>query len=411
MNRTAPRLLQWPQVALGGLLALALPLQPAGIDSAALKKLFARPTREYSTGPLWVWNDLLTPKQIRDTLRDLASQQVKQVWVHPRPGLMTPYLGGDWFRLWKVALREAERLDMNVWIYDENSYPSGFAGGWVPELMPEARGRGLLLRETRTPPKWEDQTLAVFHLDGSGAAEVSARARAGESFPEGRYLAASIQRAGNSPWHGNRCYVDLLYPGVTEKFLEVTLEPYRRRFGRHFGRRIPGSFTDEPQIMPAGGLPWTADLPRQFQKRWGYDLIPHLPSLAGSGRPLRGVGAALVRRRRQGGGQRQDRRLDQLPTLGDRCDEGAQARRKRDRARRDRHPQEHARTASRQPRLGQRLAGHVPARPQPRPASRGGLLHSRLWSVCAVRAETGDRLAPGDGVHPTVAKGRTAYPA
>ena len=76
---------------------------------------------------------MLTEQQIRDTMRDLAGQKVKQVWVHPRPGLMTPYLSADWFRLWKVALDEAERLDMNVWIYDENSYPSGFAGGWVPE--------------------------------------------------------------------------------------------------------------------------------------------------------------------------------------------------------------------------------------------------------------------------------------
>jgi len=25
-------------------------------------------------------------------LRDLASQQVRQAFVHPRPGLMTPYL-------------------------------------------------------------------------------------------------------------------------------------------------------------------------------------------------------------------------------------------------------------------------------------------------------------------------------
>ena len=57
---------------------------------------------------------------------------MKQVWVHPRPGLMTPYLTPDWFRLWHVALDEAGELDMNVWIYDENSYPSGFAGGWVP---------------------------------------------------------------------------------------------------------------------------------------------------------------------------------------------------------------------------------------------------------------------------------------
>ena len=97
-------------------------------DSTALKAIFAEPPRQYATAPLWTWNDMLTEDQIRSTMRDLASQKVMQVFVHPRPGLMTPYLSDDWFRLWKVALDEAEKLDMNVWIYDENSYPSGFAG-------------------------------------------------------------------------------------------------------------------------------------------------------------------------------------------------------------------------------------------------------------------------------------------
>ncbi len=247
-------------------------------DSAAVKKLFAKPPREFSSGPLWVWNDLLTEQQIRDTMRDMASQQVKQVFVHPRPGLMTPYLGKDWFRLWKVALNEAERLDMNVWIYDENSYPSGFAGGWVPELMPESRGRGLLLKETKEP-KWEASTVAVYRLDGGRVENVSAKVKASEALGEGRFIVATVQRPQNQGWYGGRCYVDLLYPGVTEKFIEVTHEAYRREIGQQFGKRVPGIFTDEPQIRPAGGLPWTEDLPQQFQKRWGYSLLDHLPSL------------------------------------------------------------------------------------------------------------------------------------
>jgi len=150
------------------LLGLVLMGRPAlwGADSATAQRLFAQPPRAYATAPLWVWNDLLTEAQIRGTLRDLAGQQVRQVFVHPRPGLMTPYLGPDWFRLWKVALDEAERLDMNVWIYDENSYPSGFAGGWVPELMPESRGMGLVLRESKVAPKWADAILAVSQAVG-----------------------------------------------------------------------------------------------------------------------------------------------------------------------------------------------------------------------------------------------------
>ena len=265
--------------ATGGWLALQ-PGPAVAEDSASLKRLFAQPPREYASAPLWVWNDRLTESQIRETLRDLAGQQVKQAFVHPRPGLMTPYLSPEWFRLWKVALDEAEKLDMNIWIYDENSYPSGFAGGWVPELMPEARGQGLHFRELEQAPKWEEGFQAVYRLEGEIVRNVSRQVRAGERLPPGRYQVAQIKRAENSPWHGNRSYVDLLKPGVTEKFIEVTLEAYKRELGGQFGKRVLGSFTDEPQIRPGGGLPWTGDLAEQFEKRWGYSLVDCLPSLA-----------------------------------------------------------------------------------------------------------------------------------
>ena len=273
-----PALLSFPLLC--GAAALAAP--DAAVGSAHAKALFKNPPREYSTGPLWVWNDLLTEQQIRDTLRDLAGQKVKQVWVHPRPGLMTPYLSADWFRLWKVALKEAERLDMNVWIYDENSYPSGFAGGWVPELMPESRGRGLAFREAKAAPKWSDDIVGVYRLESSTSENVTAKVKAGETLPAGRYLVAAEVRAKNTPWNGNRCYVNLLSPGVTEKFIEVTMGAYQREIGDQFGKRVPGVFTDEPNIHPVGDLPWSETLAQEFQKRWGYNLLDHLASLTRS---------------------------------------------------------------------------------------------------------------------------------
>ncbi len=263
------------------LVTLALTLAPRlpAIDSTAVKKLLADPPREYATAPLWVWNDMLTEQQIRDTMRDLAGQKVKQVFVHPRPGLMTPYLSPDWFRLWKVALDEAEKLDMNVWIYDENSYPSGFAGGHVPELMPESRGMGLSIKESIAAPKWNADTVSVLQLDGDKTVNVSDKVKAGDALPEDRYVVASIVRAANAGWTANRSYVNLLTPGVTEKFLEVTLDAYKREIGDQFGKRVPGVFTDEPNIRPAGGFPWCPDLPEQFQKRWSYSLLDNLASL------------------------------------------------------------------------------------------------------------------------------------
>lgn len=246
---------------------------------SAVKALFADPPRQYASAPLWTWNDMLTEEQIRGTLRDLAGQKVKQAFVHPRPGLMTPYLGPDWFRLWKVALDEAERLDMNIWIYDENSYPSGFAGGLVPEAMPESRGRGLHFAEVKRVDKPGADVLAVYRLTADAFENVTPRAKSGEPLPEGRYLVASIRLARGGGWFGGKYYVDLLHPGVTEKFIEITLGAYQRELGEHFGERLPGWFTDEPHLSPAGGLHWSDRLPRDFKTRWGYDLMDHLPSL------------------------------------------------------------------------------------------------------------------------------------
>ncbi len=249
------------------------------VTSSQVKSLFASPPRQYSTAPLWVWNDRLTDAQVTGTLRDLARQNIKQAFVHPRPGLMTPYLSDEWFRLWKVALREADRLDMNLWIYDENSYPSGFAGGLVPDAMPESRGRGIGMIEQSDAPGWSDKIVAVYRLENSGYENVTGKIRSGQKLGADRYLVVTTMQAQPSPWYGGKYYVDLLKPGVTEKFLSITMDTYRREVGDQFGKRVPGVFTDEPQLRPAGGLPWTEDLPQLFEKRWGYRLTDHLAAL------------------------------------------------------------------------------------------------------------------------------------
>jgi len=246
---------------------------------AEVRKLFETPPAEYSSSPLWVWNDMLTDEQITSTMNDLASQKVKQVFVHPRPGLMTPYLSDEWFRLWNVTLKEAEKLDMNVWIYDENSYPSGFAGGLVPDAMPHARGIGIEFQEHNKPPLWSDEILRVYQLSNDIYEDVSKKIRSQEKMPEGKYLSVVMRQAPTGGWFGGKYYVDLLKPGVTEKFLEITMGSYQREIGDQFGKRVPGVFTDEPHLTPAGEFHWTNDLEEEFQKRWGYDLMAHLPSL------------------------------------------------------------------------------------------------------------------------------------
>lgn len=239
---------------------------------------FRKPLPEYSSGPLWVWNDLMTDEQVTSTLRELREQRMTMAFIHPRPGLMTPYMSEEWLRLWQLAVEEAERLGMQVWIYDENSYPSGFAGGLVPDAMPDAVQKGFAVSSSPLPDRVKPDTLAVFALEGDKSTDITTRAKAGEKFTTGTYLTLNIESNAPAPWFGGKTYVDLLRRDVVDKFLELTLEPYRKRFGDKFGKIIPGVFTDEPNIR-IHSLAHTPRIFELFQARWGYDLRPHLASL------------------------------------------------------------------------------------------------------------------------------------
>ncbi len=256
-------------------LFLATCAPAATVDSLArLKTLFPKPPAEFSTLPFFVWNGEITEAMIDRELRDFSTQGVHGFIIHPRPGLVTNYLSPRWFQLVRYTVNQAKKLGMEVWLYDENSYPSGFAGGHVPDQMPESYNQGQgLARQQKGPCKILLRRAAA----GDRFEEITSSA---EPPPAGTYCFGLTQYPVRS-WNGGFPYVDLLLPGVTQKFLSVTMPGYEKALGRDFGTTVPGIFTDEPNINPpgAGAIKYTPDLFIQFQKRWGYDLKANLPSL------------------------------------------------------------------------------------------------------------------------------------
>jgi hypothetical protein len=116
---------------------------PEGIQtSVQLKQLFADPPAEYRSAPLWDWNEQISEAGIDFQMKEFKKAGIGGVFVHPRPGLLTEYLSEDWFNLFDYTVQKGKELGMKVWIYDENSYPSGFAGGHVPAEMPDSYKHG-----------------------------------------------------------------------------------------------------------------------------------------------------------------------------------------------------------------------------------------------------------------------------
>jgi len=240
---------------------------------------FANPGKEYRPAPLWVWNTDMQTGDIDRMLADFKEQGFGGAFVHPRPGLETEYLSQEWFDLWRYSVEKGKELGLDIWIYDENSYPSGFAGGHVPHEMPESYNQGRVLvssvRDTvpdscflcllRTGDNFTDITASLSEYQGKA----------------GQYYVYEMGYPKAAAWTGGFPYVDLMVKGVTEKFIEVTMEGYEKTFGEELGPVVKGIFTDEPNINPdvPGGRRWTPDLFSTFEKMWGYDLRTQWPLL------------------------------------------------------------------------------------------------------------------------------------
>jgi hypothetical protein len=253
---------------------------------AGLKQLFADPPSEFRSAPFWVWNEKISEEGIDFQLKEFKKAGIGGVFVHPRPGLLTEYLSDDWFHLFDYAVQKGKELDMKVWIYDENSYPSGFAGGHVPDEMPDSykHGAGLKMEIRQDLNLTFSDTIAVIlKKTDTGFTDITATVLQ-ERGKKGTWYVFRKTYPDKSPWYGGFSYVDLLYKGVTEKFLDLTMtRGYEKKNLTDFGKSVPGIFTDEPNLEAALSdgaiMRWTPDLWDTFHQRWGYDLKVNLPSL------------------------------------------------------------------------------------------------------------------------------------
>ncbi len=246
-----------------------------------IEKNFVNPGSEFRSSPLLVFNEIITKPELDRMITELHDAGFGGFFVHPRPGLVTEYLSDEWLELYKYAVDKATEYGMEAWIYDENSYPSGFAGGHVPDQMPESfnQGQGLkLTKYSLLPDSLPEYYLCLLNSNDKYL-DITSQINDYKG-KEGNYYLYQKTFYGRSPWYAGYSYVDLLLPGVTQKFIDVTMDGYNRVLGGDYGKTVRGVFTDEPNIVTSGGFRWTPDLFDVFKAKWGYDLKDFLPLLS-----------------------------------------------------------------------------------------------------------------------------------
>jgi len=276
------------------------------------KELFQNPTAQYRGIPFWSWNCKVTKELIDSQLTIFKEMGFGGVDIHPRAGMDITYLGEEYLELVAYTVQKCKELGLACWLYDEDRFPSGAAGGIVTKNY-RFRGRFLLLTERRRsvsegfcetredfeaaidagekPAGYYVTAYAILLKDGylqsyrrlASEVQLSEAQQSGETV---RYAYVKVME--EEAWFQNQTYVDTMNPDAIAEFIRVTHEAYHQYVGEEFGGVVPAIFTDEPRMGKHGQissamsredvtLPYTDYFAESMQRQYGIDPLDIVP--------------------------------------------------------------------------------------------------------------------------------------
>ena len=251
---------------------------------------FRNPPTELYPVPWWSWKgDMEYPEMIRQL--DLYKEQnVHEFFIFAATCLGKPsFFSEEWFEYVEFTLKEAEKRNMKVWIYDDLNWPSGSCGGKLIKEYPELREFRVAYSSKKLEPgefapfNPVGLRLSIWEQDGVFTAvepdEYGYFTNKGDSdgtlhFVHYKPMERRLLNAGATmgSWY-QRGQLDLVNKKAFKLWVDTLYGEYERRFGKYFGTLIKGFFTDEPQGHSFDGAtaPYNKEMRQCFIERYGYD--------------------------------------------------------------------------------------------------------------------------------------------
>lgn len=156
--------------------------------------------------------------------------------MHSRTGMGTPYLSDEFMEMVRFCVEQAKKNDMLAWLYDEDRFPSGSAGGILTK-DPKYRSRHMLFtkRTLETLPPEEAVRTGAPYLIASYEIRLAEDGTLSyyEKREDGAWHAYCLTQEP-SPWYNNQTYVDTLNKDAMDAFIRITHERYKEVVGEDF---------------------------------------------------------------------------------------------------------------------------------------------------------------------------------
>ncbi len=262
-----------------------------------LLKNFKNPPNEYRGKPFWSWNGELEKNELIRQIDCFEEMGFGGYFMHSRVGLETEYLGEKWFELINSCSDYGYSKGLESYLYDEDRWPSGTAGGMVTK-NPEYREKYIEANIFDVSSfSWKHNYIAAFRLDLTEIDDIPSGFKYTWCVPvtpkstptgEGKIVAFKIVEMAKDNFYNGYTYVDTMNKNATHAYIKSTHEKYVEKCGDRIGTKIKAIFTDEPHRGPvftpfSGGgknrVPYTDKLFDEYANRFSENLMDKLPEL------------------------------------------------------------------------------------------------------------------------------------
>ena len=146
---------------------------------------------------------------------------------------------------WKTlaaTMRQCKERGMVVWLYDEQGYPSGAAGGLVLKENPDYEALELAYDANQDDPFVVRPSYEFTHA--------------------------------NNNYYASRRYINLLNADAVNCFIRKTHDAYWAHLQPYFGSTIQAMFTDEPSLLAVS----LGQIPKEGAREFPCEMRPIRPS-------------------------------------------------------------------------------------------------------------------------------------
>lgn len=255
------------------------------------KMEFKNPSEIYRGRPFWSWNGKLTKEELLRQIDVIKEMGFGGFFCHSRTGLDTEYLGEEWFDLINDCADYGEKQGLDTWLYDEDRWPSGSAGGMVTKKI-ENRMKFLKMSIYSPKDEWFDEHAVITfacRLDGFACYDERIISSKEDVIMDNESIVVfRVENFRCTDNYNGYTYADTMNLDTTIEYLQSTHELYKEKCGEEFGKSIQGMFTDEPHRGPLFStfsegsnyaVPYTPKLFEAFEERFSYSLKDRLLEL------------------------------------------------------------------------------------------------------------------------------------